>query len=733
MTHSLAKPRFDRARLAAAIVAGSVVFVSPPPAAQAGTLAVNACGANGLQRSWRLDGASSFCPHYGNLTRGISTRMDGAGAGFPYRRAWLDAPGGTRISALTWAGRAARESCGWAVQLRAKGPGFDTLIAGFNPETPGSTFCFVEKIVGNNFVPGSVGVPFGTTQLLMNTQCGWSSCAGVGTVNTFESTVYLDDFSPPSLALGGLAPEQWIRGDAAINFSAIDNLGIRSAQLYVDGAPRADQRSFPCDNSQLRPCSNQSGSFAFSTTGLAAGRHAVAVRSLDGSNTPVTQMRYIRVDNTPPAQFTPVVAGGQGWRRRNGFAVQWQPLPDAGAPIVGATWELCRPGRTRCTSGQVGGTNVGTMPEVRVPSDGVYELRVVSRDQAGNVALLRDARPAFLRLDGQDPSVSIDRQDPGDALAVTASVRDQHSGLAGGEIEMRRRGGNTWHELATRVAGSKLVAELDDERFSDGTWELRARVVDRAGNEASTYTQANGARATRTLPLRIKTVLRVGKRVVKSRSRVVGRGKRRRVVRRRSVSFRRSVRIRYGRRGVVRGVLTNPDGQPIDGATIRVAARPDLPGEGFAAAGLARTDARGRFSYIARGSRSRTLRFRYAGTRRIRAATEDVRIKVPASSTFRLTPTRLLNGQSVRLSGRLRGGPIPSTGKLISLQKRAGRKWEQFRVVRTDQSGRWRHDEPVLSVRGLVIFTLRAFVPREAGFPYHGGATRARKLRVRGQ
>jgi hypothetical protein len=87
----------------------------------------------------------------------------------------------------------------------------------------------------------------------------------------------------------------------------------------------------------------------------------------------------------------------------------------------------------------------------------------------------------------------------------------------------------------------------------------------------------------------------------------------------------------------------------------------------------------------------------------------------------------------VTFTGRVRGGPIPERGKLIELQKWTGRAWAPFRVVRTDPRGRWRHVEPVLSVRGLVTFRLRALIPAEAGFPYATGRTPARKLLVQGQ
>jgi hypothetical protein len=203
-------------------------------------------------------------------------------------------------------------------------------------------------------------------------------------------------------------------------------------------------------------------------------------------------------------------------------------------------------------------------------------------------------------------------------------------------------------------------------------------------------------------------------------------------VKRRQVRYRKALTVRRKRRAVVRGVLSNPDGQPLDDVPVQVLAQPDLPGAGFSTAGIVRADRAGRFSYKLRGTISRTLRFHYGGTSRIRPATADVKVKVPASSTFTLTPKRIVNGETVTFRGRVRGGPIPPAGKLIELRRWTGRRWDPFRVVRTDPTGHWAHTEPVVSVRGLVIFRLRAAIPAEAGFPYSHGRTPARKLRVRG-
>jgi hypothetical protein len=710
------------------------------PAAHAGQYVVRSCDAappSWDSSAWTPQSGSvnsyKLCPSPTGSTpngRGMATRAVGRtfSAG-EYSRLWFFAPSGTTITRLDWAGRMARNTPSWQVEIRAQGGVSDSRLLGWVAQ-PGHTGWYEtgrEQPHVGTYTP-----PVGTTRLMQNTQCGGGQCGSGATMHTYFAAVTLNDHSPPSVSMSGVTQGEWVRADRTIGFSAHDNIGIKSVHLYIDGQLR-DSAHFACNYTQRVPCANRSGAFPLHSRELGDGAHRVEVRAYDGSDTPVSTARTIHVDNTPPAQVAPVVDGGEGWRNRNGFSVRWQPVSDGGAPIVGGTWQLCRPVAGHCSSHPIDTAGPSSLPPFHVAADGVHELRVVLRDQAGNVASLTDARPAILRLDRDAPSVAVDRFDPNAPLRAAATVADGLSGIAGGQLELRRVGAATWREVPTAVQSGKLVATIDDERLDDGDSELRARVRDRAGNETSTATEANGARALRQLPVRFKTRLRAGRIAVRKVKRRVRRDGRRRLVTRRVRRLVPRVTVRYKRHATIRGVLANTDGQPLHDVPVEVSARPDLPGASFTAAGLVRTDRDGRFAYKVHGKHSRTLRFRYLGSSRIRPSTTDVRVRVPASTSFRLTPRRILNGETVTFRGRVRGGPIPDQGKLIELRKWTGRKWAPFRVVRTDSAGRWKHTEQVISVSGIVTYRLRAHLPAEAGFPYNAGRTPARKLRVRGR
>jgi 5-hydroxyisourate hydrolase-like protein (transthyretin family) len=724
-----------RALVVAVAVAATLAV---PQIATAGTYTVASCDAappTHNVNAWWIQGGSvnsyALCPSLqggGLNTRGMSTRATGRTfGGGEFSRWWFSAPGGTHITRLDWSGRGARDTPSWAIELSAQGGVSNTRLVGY-PAQPGAA-SYTSGFEWPNPVP--LWTPAGTTSLTQNTQCGAGSCGSGATMHTYSAVVTLNDFSSPNLSASGIADNEWVRTDRAISYSASDNIGIKWIKLLIDGAERGTH-GFDCDYSRPAPCSNRSGAFNIPTTQLSPGPHRIDLVAVDGSDTPVYAGLNIRVDNTPPAQVTPTVTGGDDWRKSNGFTVDWPSVADGGSPIVGGTWQLCRPGRVACVSQPINQTNPTATPAIDLPADGAYELRAVVRDQAGNVANIVDARPAQLRLDRAAPSLAIDTHDPNEPVRASATVNDPLSGLAGGQLEIRRVGTTTWRELATTVEGERLIAQIDDERFADGSYELRAQANDRAGNHISTGLEANQARALRQFPVRIKTQLRAGRQQVKTVRRKVGRGKAKRIVKRRVVRFRSRFPVALGRHAEIQGVLTNPDGQPLHDVPIQVLARPDLPGAGFAATGIVRTDRDGRFTYKVRGTTSRTIQFRYGGAARIRPSTTEVKVAVPASSTFVLTPPRILNGETVTFKGRVRGGPIPSNGKLIELRKWTGRQWAPFRLVRTDAAGRWQHTEPVVSVSGLVIFKLRANIPAEAGFPFAAGRTVARKLRVQG-
>ena len=313
-----------------------------------------------------------------------------------------------------------------------------------------------------------------------------------------------------------------------------------------------------------------------------------------------------------------------------------------------------------------------------------------------------------------------------DPTRVRVVSEDVTSGLAEGQIEVRRQGEDVWRPLPTTLDSTGFSAVLDDEALPDGSYDLRARAVDRAGNERSTQSMQDGQPATIALPVRVKTRLAVGKVTrVRARGALGGRRYRRLLVVR--------PRAPYGRIIPLTGRLTSPGGNPLASADVEVWERIKLPSMSWRRIATVQTSRRGGFRFRALRGPSRLLRFRYPGTATIRADTTEVDLRVRAVSSMRVSRHAVVNGEEVTFRGRLKGGPFASTGKLVQLQVYSRGGWLTFATPRADNStGLWSHRYRFAATRGRVRYRFRARVPKEASYPYESGTSPRTQVVVRG-
>jgi hypothetical protein len=115
-------------------------------------------------------------------------------------------------------------------------------------------------------------------------------------------------------------------------------------------------------------------------------------------------------------------------------------------------------------------------------ADGLRDVRAVATDQAGYQKT--SAAIASRRVDNTLPAVSL--ADPGiltgtEPLSATAS--DAGSGLASLSIDYRAAGGGAWTTVCSG-ATSPRGCSLNSGLLLDGSYELRARATDAAGNVA---------------------------------------------------------------------------------------------------------------------------------------------------------------------------------------------------------------------------------------------------------
>ena len=651
----------------------------------------------------------------------------------------VNAPAGTRISRLRWAGSTYRRDCRWALQVYTAGPGGAGNAAIANrraaancPKPKSAQASGLRRL---RVIPQAAGATTFVQRVTCRGNSKSSRCSNRAPAfaRTTALEVSVADNSAPGVAIQPNTPftqGAWSNGDQPVNYLAGDNTGVKTVQAGVGGRGVGDDDR-ACDYrglSGLVPCPNGAGTVTAATGKLAEGTQPLALAATDSAgnragSSPVT----VRVDRTAPGAVPVAVADGEGWRNSNNFDAGWSN-PDEGdrAPITAVHYRLCPVGGGGCQTGDRAGGGIAQLAGLQVPSPGEWRLQMWREDAAGNQQDANASQPVLLRFDPEPPSLGFEPTSNDDPTKLAVQVTDKVSGLAGGEIEISRQGSGTWQQLPTAAQGSRLEGRVDDSKLPPGVYQVRATARDQANNQASSDRRLDGQPMLLNLPLRIRTTLDAGIAKKKTVTRRVKRHGKRRKVRRRVTVLRPRARVRFGRSVTLAGRLTNSDGQPQPGAEIQVYSRTDTSPEQLA--GVVQTGTDGRYRYRARGSSTRTLRFAYRGTPRILPAEHQVTLLVPAASTIKVRPRRTTNGRSVRFGGRL---AAPLAGKLVELQARLPGRWQTFRTVRASAAGVWRARYRFTGTCGSRRYRFRARLPKQAGYPYETGHTRTAAVRVR--
>ena len=98
-----------------------------------------------------------------------------------------------------------------------------------------------------------------------------------------------------------------------------------------------------------------------------------------------------------------------------------------------------------------------------------------------------------------------------------------------------------------------------------------------------------------------------------------------------------------------------------------------------------------------------------------------------------MEPNRILNGDSVVFSGRVKGRPLPEGGKLLQIQFLDVDQWQTFKTLRTKPDGTWSFEYPFEKTCGVQHYPFRVYLSHEAGYPLEAGSSRVLTVRVRGR
>ncbi|MDA0162662.1 carboxypeptidase-like regulatory domain-containing protein [Solirubrobacter ginsenosidimutans] len=204
-----------------------------------------------------------------------------------------------------------------------------------------------------------------------------------------------------------------------------------------------------------------------------------------------------------------------------------------------------------------------------------------------------------------------------------------------------------------------------------------------------------------------------------------------------SASFSRKrsrVDVAYGRSARISGRLTDATGKPITGATIQILDRELRSGTQYGPRLEVTTDADGRFSVVPGPGAARAIRFEFRSRRLLPAAdaADSVELRVAAAATLSITPRRVRPRGTIRISGRLKGLPLPRSGKLVELQAFEAGKWRAVGTVRArGAKGRFSTTYRFLRAGRGASFLIRARIRRDDSYPFYLGYSPRVRVRVR--
>jgi hypothetical protein len=656
-----------------------------------------------------------------------SFTRDGQGtvSGTRFARWRWTAPAGTGITQVrgTW-WHALHDGLEQRIGVGTAGGGFEPFLSAASTD-----------VTPRDFVAGfATPMPALEDRLLCaRAESKWCSLEAGSWSGLRALTITLEDGVGPAAAFGGeLMAPGWRRGTQAVTVWGSDaGSGVRFGETTLDGA-RVGLTEYPCAKAsiggewrgtRMQPCELAvSAAQSVATASFSDGPHAVGHCVTDfAGNATCAPPRTILIDNNAPAHpRSPLLAGGDGWRRVDDFDLSWAN-PDQGpaSPIAGAAWRLTGPAGFDSGTKFASGRDRVALDGVSVPAAGTYSLQLWLRDEAGNEAPA-SALTVPLRFDDVAPTVAF-ATSPGDALPaqLQAVVADTHSGPASGTISYRRADSQRWIELPTKLfaaeaAGTaQLVAPTPD--LAPGTYLFRVDAADAAGNTASSSLRSDGTQMAirRIAPAEVaKAKTRLFARL---RGQAGGRGD--------------ALTVPFGAPAMISGRLTRADGAGLAGRELHLVARPSRGALAPVSTLAVTTGERGGFELRLPPGPSRRISVSFPGDASFdQASRPSLALRVRSGVSLHVAPLHLRTGESLRLSGRVasHGAPVPRRGKLVAIQylEAATHRWRPVLVTRSDHGGRFRAHYRFRYVDGVASIRLRATALAEERWPYAPGSSR---------
>ncbi len=302
--------------------------------------------------------------------------------------------------------------------------------------------------------------------------------------NTFTCALVTNvrvDNTNPTGSVTAPAASANVRGAAVTvsSNSADGGSGVASADFQRSPAGAGTWTTIATDNSSPY-------SVAWDTTAVADGLYDLRVITTDNAGNTFTSalVTNVRVDNTNPTGSLTAPAASANVR---GAAVTVSSnSADGGSGVQQADFQRSPAGAGTWTTIATDNSSPYSVAwDTTAVADGLYDLRVVTTDNAGNT--FTSALVTNVRVDNTNPTGAITSPGAGadvtgNAVPVSSDSADGGSGVASAQFQRSPAGGGVWTNIGAADTTSPYSVAWDTTALADGLYDLRVITTDNAGN-----------------------------------------------------------------------------------------------------------------------------------------------------------------------------------------------------------------------------------------------------------
>ena len=305
-----------------------------------------------------------------------------------------------------------------------------------------------------------------------------TDAAGNSATSTVYSGAFVDNTAPTVTMTD---PGAYLAGTKQLDATASDGSGIASVKIQRSPAGAGTWTDVCTDTSSPYSCS-------FDTTSVSDGLYDFRAIATDNATktTTSTVVTNRRVDNTAPtAGIT-----DPGTPLRQSVSVTLSGT-DGGSGVASVKLQTSPAGLNTWTDACSDTTSPYACSwDTTAVSDGLYDLRAVTTDNAGNAT--NSSTVTSRRVDNTAPTAGL--TDPGSPLRGTVTLNatgtDGGSGVLNVQIQRAPTGTSTWTTICTDTT-SPYSCSWNTGGVTDGGYDLRAVTTDNANNVTNSSTVSN--------------------------------------------------------------------------------------------------------------------------------------------------------------------------------------------------------------------------------------------------